>query len=264
MIPQQATHCSTRFITLTGAAAALAFATSPAAAPIVFFGLHNSSILTAPYGNADAARNDFVAAVGAASIATQDFESFAAMPPGTNLPASNIGLFANGVGVTLANSATDYMKISPFIGDLDTHATSGDRFLEAKSDQGSTYFTATFDQAVRAIGFYVTDASDWNMFSNVGELRVVLTTASGSLELDLTPGFDSTEIVNGNTAFFGVLDNAEPFTSIAIRSDASNGGEDGIGIDDVMISIRAVPAPGTLPLVLGLLPLLALLRRRLA
>ena len=45
-------------------------------------------------------------------------------------------------------------------------------------------------------------------------------------------GINSNQILNGNTAFFGVLDNAEPFASIAIRSDASNGGEDGIGIDD--------------------------------
>jgi hypothetical protein len=243
------------------AAAALAFATSAAAAPIVFFGLHNSSVLTPPYPNADTERNKFVAMVGAASISTQDFESFST---GLLPTPSFDGVFANGVGVTVTNSATDFMRISPAIGSLDTHATSGQRFLETLSNQGTTYFTATFHQAVRAIGFYVTDASDWNCCgrTNVGELRVVLTTASGTIELDLTPGINSNDILNGNTAFFGVLDNTELFTSIAIRSDASNGDEDGIGIDDVMISVNAVPAPGTLPLVLGLLPLLGFLRRR--
>jgi hypothetical protein len=131
------------------------------------------------------------------------------------------------------------------------------------SNPDSAYFTATFDQAVRAIGFYITDASDWCCSSDtIGELRVVFTTASGTIVRDLTPEFNPNALVNGNVAFFGIFDPVDPFLSIAIRSDSNIPDEDSIGIDDFMVGIQAVPAPGTLGLMLGLLPAFGFLRRR--
>ena len=140
--------------------------------------------------------------------------------------------------------------------------------VETLSDQGTTHFTAEFDQAVRAVGFYLTDINDWECCNNgappgtIGKLRLVLTNASGSTELDLTPGFDPINLKDGNVEFFGVFDAVDPFTSIAIRSDANIPGGDGIGIDDVMISVRSVPAPGTVALLLSLLPVLGFVRSR--
>ena len=240
------------------ALASIALAPPSAAAPMVFFGLDNS-LMPNPRTNADAARAAFVAAVGAATITTQDFETAAL---GDFAPVTT-GTLANGVGVTVVNSATEYMRVATGIGTFNTYPTSGSRYVEALSDPGSTYFTATFDQAVRGIGFYLTDVSDWCCGAQgIGELRVELTTTSGSVVRDLTPELDPVNLVDGNVAFFGIFDDAAPFTSIAIRSDTNIPDEDAIGLDDFMVSIQAVPAPGTLALMLGLLPVLGFARRR--
>lgn len=249
--------------TLALAAAAFGFATSAMAAPLVFFGLDNVT-LPGTRPNADAARNAFVAAVGGASITTQDFETAVV----GDLPKPSFtGTLASGIGVTVTNSATNYMRISSGIGAFNTSPISGSKYLETLSDQGTVHFTAEFDQAVRAIGFYLTDVDDWaccgaNAPMPIGKLRLVLTSASGSTELDLTPGFDPINLTDGNVEFFGVFDAVNPFTSIAIRSDANIPGGDAIGIDDVMISVKAVPAPGTVALLLPLLPVLGWVRRK--
>ena len=228
--------------------------------PLLFSGVDNSTF-PSPRTNADAARAAFVAALGASPVITQDFESAAL---GNFAPLST-GPFANGVGVSLANTATDFLRITDSVGAFDTFASSGSHYIEALSDPGSTYFTATFDTAVRGIGFYVTDASDWACCGGqvIGKLKVVLTTAGGSFEVDLISGFEPTDLVDGNVAFFGVFDAQDPFTSIAIRSAANIPDEDAIGIDDVMISLQQVPAPATLSLSLFvLLPGMSLLYSR--
>ncbi len=239
------------------AAASLAFSASAMAVPTVYFGMDNS-FKPNPRTNADAAHASFIAALSGYSTATESFESFAT----GSVPDPTAGSFANGVGVTIANSATGFLRISAGTGDLDTYSISGN-FLEGQTDSGSNYFTATFDRGVHGIGFYITDASDW-AGTPAGEIKVLLTTASGSVELDLTPGFDPIDLVSGNVAFFGVIDAGDPFLSIALRNESNvlPISTDGIGIDDVTIGVLAVPAPGTLPLLLGVLPGIALLRRR--
>jgi hypothetical protein len=256
--------CGPRTFALAAAAAALAFTASAMAVPMVFFGLDNVK-LPSTRPNADAARNAFVAAVGGASITTQNFETAVV----GDLPKPSFtGTLASGIGVTVTNSATNYMRISAGIGAFNTSPISGSKYLETLSDQGTTFFTAAFDQAVRAIGFYITDINDWKCCNNgaspntIGKLRLLLTSASGTTELDLTPGSDPIDLEDGNVEFFGVFDAVDPFTSIAIRSDANIPGGDGIGIDDVMISVRSVPAPGTVALLLSLLPVLGFVRSR--
>jgi hypothetical protein len=254
--------CFARKLALGCAVAALSAAAPSFAAPIVFFGLDNS-FMPNPRTNADAARAAFVGAVGASTITTQDFETAAL----GNFAPITTGTLANGVGVTVINSATDFLRISSGTGALNTYPTSGSRYVEGLSNQGSTYFTATFDQPVRGIGFYLTDPSDWACCGPqpIGELRIELGTASGATVVrDLTPEVDPIAIVDGNVAFYGIFDEADPFMSIAIRSDSNVPDEDAIGIDDFMVSIQAIPAPGTLALMLGVLPMLGFVRRRRA
>ncbi len=230
------------------------------AAPTVYFGIDNA-LRTSAGPNALAARDAFVTAAGAATITTQDYESAAL----GELAAVTTGVLANGVGVTLtrSTSGTDQrMRITRGPGTFNTHPAAGLRYLELLSEPGSTFFTATFDQALDGLGFFVSDVSDWFGFTPpVDDLFVVLGTASGAtVELDLTPGLDPTELRDGNMAFFGVIDSADPFRSIAIRSGRVASGGDALGIDNFMVSLNRVPLPGTLALVLAGLAVLA--RRR--
>ncbi|MCP5149698.1 MAG: hypothetical protein H6982_03025 [Chromatiales bacterium] len=241
------------------AAALCAAAPVAQAAPIVFLGLDNA-FMPSPRPNADAARDAFVAAAGAATLVTQDFESAAlgALPAG-----ASTGTFANGVGVTVDNTATDYLRVASGVGPFDTYPVSGSRYLESLSAEGSTYFTASFDQPLRAIGFYITDASDWiGTPGPIAPLVVSLTTLSGTFDFDLTGSVDPTTIVDGNVAFFGALSAGDPITSVAIANPGSNPDEDAIGIDDVMVAVQSVPVPQTLTLLGAGLALLGWGRRR--
>jgi hypothetical protein len=185
------------------------------------------------------------------------------------VPSPTSSTLSNGVGVEFTHSATGFtrfLRISNGTGDLDTYSISG-KFLEGLTESPTSYFSAAFDRPVHAIGFYATDASDWSG-TTADDIKVLLTTVSMVVELDLTPGLDPVSLVSGNVMFFGVIDTAEPFLSIALRNESGVSGDsrDGIGIDDLTIGLAAtaVPAPGTLPLLLGLLPLLGFLRRRAA
>ena len=229
-------------------AACLLGAAGPAqAAPTVYFGLDNGAFPN-PAPLSTAARDQFVAAAGAGNLTTQDYESAAV----GELAALTTGVLANGVGVSITRSvsgADSRLRITQGNGAFDTFATSGRQHLEMLSDQGSTYFTATFDTPIDGLGFYLTDVSDWiGTPGPVGHVFAVLTTVdNATLEFDLTPGLDPTTLVSGNRAFFGVLESSARFTSFAIRSDAGIPGGDALGIDDFMVALapNGVPEPGT-------------------
>lgn len=220
------------------------------AAPTVYFGLDNSAFPN-PAPLSTAAHDQFVAAAGAGHLTTQDYES---ATPG-ELAALTTGVLANGVGVSITRSVSgtdSRLRITQGNGVFDTFATSGRQHLEMVSDQGTTYFTATFDSPIDGLGFYLTDASDWiGTTGPVGHLFAVLTTVDNTtLDFDLTPGLDPTTLVSGNRAFFGVLESSARFTSFAIRSDAGIPAGDALGIDDFMVALAPgrVPEPGTLAL----------------
>jgi hypothetical protein len=236
--------------------AAVAFAAPASAIPMVFFGLDNVNTSANPAlrVNSTAARDSFVGTVGAGTIVTETYEAAAT----GFLPQNFAGTLVNGVGVTVTHDApnvvngnfSNYLRITEGIGAFNTYATGGTRHVEAVRTQGNTYFVATFDQGVRAIGFDITDVSDWiGTPGPIPPLEAVFTTVSNAtVVLSLTQGLDPTTLVDGNVAFFGVFDALDPFTSFSIRSSANGPGGDAIGLDNVMISARAVPEPATLAL----------------
>jgi hypothetical protein len=134
------------------------------------------------------------------------------------------------------------------------------------SDNGTTYFTVDFASPIDGLGFFVSDIADW--FGETGPLAhlqaVLKTTDNTTLELDLTPGQQPTDLVSGNMAFFGVLGQGTRFTSFAIRSPASLPGGDALGIDDFMVVLQPnrVPEPAGLGLAALALAGLAWSRRR--
>ncbi|MFO1330170.1 MAG: PEP-CTERM sorting domain-containing protein [Rubrivivax sp.] len=245
---------------LTGACL-LAAAVGAAASPSVFIGIDNGFKATPT--NANAARDGFLAAAGPVSV--QDVESLTPGPLG----ASTTGVFANGVGVTLTNTTTaqnsgapGYLRITQGDGGFSTYAAGGQKFLEALSGRGSTFFTATFDAPLSAIGMFITDLSDWAGTPGVPDLEMVLTTTDGqTLVFDPSgPLLTPTDLVDGNIAFFGVVGNDVAFTSFAVRIPQATPDGDALGFDNVMIRAAAVPEPGALAL--AGLGLAALTRRR--
>ncbi|MGE0388115.1 MAG: hypothetical protein AB7Q97_25600 [Gammaproteobacteria bacterium] len=231
---------------------AFALAAAPAGATSVFFGLDNSDLSGGgARPNATAAQAAFALAAGA--LLTEDFESTAVGP----VPSSfDIG----GVTGTFTSTATSYSRI--FAGvepSYSTYPASGTHYLDSLTQRDSTYFTVDFDTPLRALGFYITDASDWagSPPGTIANLQVTLYRGTDTEVLDLFGGLDVTTVVNANFAFFGVVDAGAPITGISIANPASNPDADAIGIDDVQIA--PVPLP---PAAALLLPGLALLRRR--
>ena len=229
-------------------------ATFTQAAPIVFFGIDNLDLSGGgAHPNADSAAASFAAAAG--SLATQDFEGFV---PGA-VPAN----FAVGsVNASYTSQATSYTQITNGPGGFSTFPVSGKQFIEGLSNQGSTYFTIGFDQSVRAMGFYISDASDW--IGNAGPLAnllVNLTQLSGGASLDLFGGLDAATVNNANVAFFGVIDNANPITGFSISSPASLPDADAIGFDRLQVAVAPAPRLDWLVLI-GLVSLSAARRMR--
>ncbi|MBL8483912.1 MAG: hypothetical protein JNJ60_17075 [Rhodocyclaceae bacterium] len=236
---------------VASACAAAAFAA--VAAPTVYFGLDNSNLSgggAAP--NAAAAAAAFAAAAG--PLATQNFDAMAlgAVPP-------NFGIGAVTAGFT--SSASDYVRVASGVGTFSTFAISGAQYLEGLTLNGSGYFTISLDTPVSALGFYITDASDWaGTGAQIPNLSVVLTQVSGTAALDLMGGLDPATVVDGNVAFFGVIDAANPITGFSIVNPAAVPDRDAIGLDNLQVS--AVPVPGSAALLaLGMLPLCAMRRR---
>ncbi|MBX3667142.1 MAG: hypothetical protein KF778_01975 [Rhodocyclaceae bacterium] len=230
--------------TLAGACMAATF--NAAAAPVVYFGLDNLNLSAggaAP--NAAAAAAAFAAAAG--PLATQNFDamSLGAVPPGFNIGT---------VAATYTDSASDYSRISAGVGTFSTFPISGAQYLEALTNSGSTYFSISFDRPLSALGFYITDASDWiGTGGSIPNLSVALSEVSGGSVLQLMGGLDPNTVVNGNAAFFGVIDTANPITGFSISNPAGVPDKDAIGLDNLQVAVVPLPSTAAL-LALGLLP----------
>ena len=158
--------------------------------PHRLFGLDNANLSAGgAHPNADAASASFASAAGA--LATQDFDGAAGAVPG----AFSIGA----VNAAFTNLATAYTQISAGVGTFSTFPISGTQYLESLSGNGSTYFSIAFDQPLRALGFYLTDPSDWiGNPSAVPGLTLNLFQSGGTTSLDLLQGLDASQAVNGN------------------------------------------------------------------
>lgn len=249
---------------LAGVTALCAMLAAPAqAAPTVFFGLDNANVAAGaarPVSTAAAAA--FAATAG--PLAQQNFEG-AAFVAGAAVPGS----FAVGsVGVGFSAGATDGARVGSGVNAFSTFGSDGGQYIDALSDAGSTYYSFSFDRGVDALGFYLTDLSDW-----AGDDR----TATG-LELVLLQGSDETviplvdpavrvnDMVNGNLVFVGVVDTGKPITGFRIVGSALNPDEDALGLDQLMLAPSDVDSPLPLPatgwMLLAGLALAGITRRR--
>ena len=219
----------------------VAIANVAGAAPVTFFG-ENLSPAGSVSGDPATAQTNFLATL-AGGVGTEDFESFtvgASNPPLT-FPGSSGSITA-----TLAGSGT--VDGSPGAGRF---ATSGSNFLETGSGGD---FTLTFSSAISAFGFFGTDIGDFN-----NGLNLDLTKSGGGVET-LVVG-NTVGANNGSLLFFGFIDTAQSYTSIAFNNDP--GSVDVFGFDDMTIGdagqITNPPNPNPIPLPAGGLLLLTAL-----
>ncbi len=220
------------------------------AAPTVYAGLDNQNLAGGgPRPNSSAAHNAFVTAAG--PLAQQGFEAAEGFATGA-VPGS----FAVGsVGVSFTNQASNYSQISSGIGSFNTYATEGSQHLESLTDAGTNFYSMDFDAGVHALGFFLSDPSDWiGATGPLPGLQLTLFRAGGgSTVLELLPGIDVSTLVDGNLAFFGVVDSSEAILGFSISNPLVLSGADALGLDQLLLgqAAHAVPVPASLSLALG-------------
>jgi hypothetical protein len=226
----------------------------------VFNGFDNNPAATPPlasHPDSDAARDAFVAAAGGSgAIRLNDLEALSAGPVpatldfGGGLEATFTALATNGTALTVGNGAFAEFPIS------------GTKHITSVTLQNTTFWTMTFNQPLRAFGFYATDPSDWagSAPGTIPPLQVLLTGSGGSTSYELTPGRDPATINNASVVFFGIVDAAAPFTQVTLIHPAHALTQDAVGIDNLMAV--AVPEADTYMLMLAGLGVVAAAARR--
>ena len=221
---------------LCAATAAFAAASSQAQ---TFYGYDPSM---ADLTNHNTAKASFIAAAG--SVSTLDFESVA-VGAQSNSPisfGSFTGSLTTGTGPGVAEAD---VRDSSIYG---ASAFSGTHFFLGLGSAGETLLTVHLDQAVKSVGFSLSDEADFGQSSNPGHELVL-----GNGEVySLTPNIPY-DHPDGNAAFFGVV-SATTFDTFSIRYPSNGFGTgtdaDAVGIDDIVVA-APVPEPATLA-VLGL------------
>lgn len=259
--------------TLLVAALALQSAV-PAVAASVFKGLDlnpTDSVPLTVHPNADAAQANFIAALSGAPTQQLDFEVLAAgSVPGTlsfngALQASFTDFASYGSTIESGIAQTIDLNAPPARIPFFGFPISGSMSLASTTDAGESFWSMTFIQPLSALGFYLTDPSDW--IGSAGPLppiQIEVATSSGTTVYSLLPdGTDAANVVNASVGFFGVVD-ASGITGITILNPASVPGRDGVAFDD-FIAVTAVPEPQTWMTMLSALGLLGIrLKRRAA
>lgn len=246
----------------------------PAVAASLFKGLDLNLADTVPLTNrpsSDAAQANFIAALGGAPTQQLDFEALAAgSVPGTH--TFNGGLQARFTdfatyGSTIESGIAQTIDVSspsarvPFYG----FPISGNMSLASTTDAGESFWSMTFIQPLSALGFYLTDPSDW--IGSAGPLppiQIEVATSSGTTVYNLLlDGTDAANVVNASVGFFGIVA-ASGITGITILNPTSVPGRDGVVFDD-FIAVTAVPEPHTWMTMLAALGLLGIrLKQRAA
>lgn len=220
-----------RMTTLATAIALSAFSMPAMAAPTIYFGeTQTPSPAATVSGAAATARASFLAQLG--GVSTEDFEGLAAGTPPATLT------FAGSAGpITAAfTGVTGQICTSNGCGGPGRFATSGTNYLDISTNA----FSVTFSTPVAAFGFYGTDIGDFN-----GQLTLTLTSASGTTTLTVPNTLNGND---GSLLFYGIIDTANPFTSITFGNTAP--GADLFGFDDITVGdVRqvtgGVPEPTT-------------------
>jgi MYXO-CTERM domain-containing protein len=211
------------------------------AAPVIYFGEDTDGSLT----NAQAAEADFLSNL--TGVTVEDFEGLTA---GDTFP---INISFGTTTATLSGTSTIGNTGIADSGIGGRFAVSGTQYLNLGTSDANS-FTLTFDTAQAAFGFYGTDIGDFS-----GQLTI---------SLDGGPAIEIPHTVNapnGSDLYFGLIDVANPFTTIQFSSGVLS---DAFGFDDFTIGTREqvvdndVSAPGSLAVLGASLLGLGLARRR--
>jgi hypothetical protein len=217
-------------------------------APLIFFGEdlgigEGTRLLSFP--NALAARNSFLANL--VGVGTENFEGFAddtGAPLSLTFPGSSGSITATLTGTGATNEVVSGTN------GVGRYPTSGNIYWES----GQT-FAIQFSAPVAAFGFYGIDIGDFG-----GQLTV--TRNSGAITTFTVP--NTVNGSGGGVLFWGIIDQADPFTQVAFGNTAA--GTDFFGFDDMTVGdveqVNIVPEPGTYAMLGAGLLALGLLRRR--
>ena len=218
-----------------------------------------------------AAKASFLANVS--NVGTENFDAKAVgtpfpcgTPPCTvNDPESKLIFSGRSVTGTVSFSSgfapfVNSEAVGSQVGRFDTTkppaGTGAQNYLEFGDD-----FVIVFNETVAAFGFYGTDISDFG-----GTLSVTVLSVSGTNTYIVKSGVppdcsinpnncDAANSLSGNLLFWGIVQDAGDFiSSVTIHNNSE--GDDGFGIDDVMVADRLagdpdprVPEPASLALV---------------
>lgn len=214
--------------------------------------------------NSEAAQISFIAAISGFSYGTEDFEG----PYGTPLPSGPLGLEFGSTGVTATltglgsvNEVTSVISTTPsdFVHRSGRYPVSGTHYWDTNLVPLEISVTS-FSSPIRAFGFFMTDAGDFN-----GQVQLNISYVSGAVEnvtinhpFDTDPlfDFDPPPSYNASLLYFGFeADTADRITGFAFTNTRPELG-DQFGLDDITIAVDAtnittLPEPSSFMLVIS-------------
>lgn len=234
------------------------------AAPMLFFGqdLGTLSLGTPtapnPTPNTNAARTSFLSAL-TGTPAYEDFESFVLTEGLPNSPHKFIPLslkFGGPSEIAVLDGDPDTVVLTTVSGagtDSDPNSSTTGKYVEWQpNSELDAPITVTFATPQTAFGFTGRDFSDEG-----GRIKLTfsngLTFQEPGFPVNEIPSSDGTDQPSHGVLFFGIIDTANPFTSITFsKIDIASGGESGFdefyGFDDFVIqeTDTVVPEPSSL------------------